>query len=41
MLQVFCGMLARIEQFVDVFRDSREQLKKVYDLRAQLQIITT
>ncbi|KAK9842835.1 hypothetical protein WJX74_003107 [Apatococcus lobatus] len=27
-MEVFCGMLARIEQFTAVFRDSREQLQK-------------
>ena len=27
-LQVFCGMLARIAQFADVLRDSREQLRQ-------------
>ena len=29
MLQVFCGMLARIEQFADVMHDSKVQLRKV------------
>lgn len=28
-LQLFCGMLARIEQFADVMRDSKLQIKKV------------
>ncbi len=28
-MQVFCGMLARLTQFADVLRDSREQLSKV------------
>ena len=28
-LQVFCGMLARVSQFADVMRDSREQLRQV------------
>ena len=28
-LQVFCGMLARLEQFADVLQDSREQIAKV------------
>ena len=28
-LQVFCGMLARLEQFADVLKDSREQIAKV------------
>ena len=27
--QVFCGMLARIEQFADVMADSKLQIKKV------------
>ena len=27
--QVFCGMLARIAQFTDVLRDSRQQIAKV------------
>ena len=27
--QVFCGMLARVSQFADVMRDSREQLRQV------------
>lgn len=27
--QVFCGALARITQFADVLRDSKEQLRKV------------
>lgn len=29
-LQVFCGMLARIEQFADVMHDSKCQIKKVH-----------
>lgn len=29
-LQVFCGMLARIEQFADVMADSKLQLKQVF-----------
>lgn len=28
-LQVFCGMLVRIEQFGDVMADSKLQIKKV------------
>lgn len=28
-LQVFCGMLARIEQFADVIADSKQQISKV------------
>ena len=28
-LQLFCGMLARIEQFADVTRDSKLQIQKV------------
>ncbi len=28
-LQLFCGMLARIEQFADVMRDSKLQIKQV------------
>jgi len=28
-LQLFCGMLARIEQFADVMRDSKLQIQKV------------
>ena len=30
--QVFCGMLARIAQFTDVLRDSRQQIAKVRHL---------
>ena len=28
-LQVFCGALARVAQFADVLRDSKEQLRQV------------
>lgn len=28
-MQVFCGMLARIEQFADVMADSKQQIGKV------------
>ena len=28
-MQVFCGMLARIEQFADILQDSKIQMKKV------------
>jgi hypothetical protein len=28
-LQVFCGILARIAQFADIIRDSKEQIAKV------------
>ena len=33
-MQLFCGMLARIEQFADVMRDSKLQLKQVTSLAA-------
>ena len=36
-LQVFCGMLARIEQFADVMRDSKLQIKKVNDVLAAVR----
>ena len=32
LMQVFCGMLARIAQFADILRDSKQQIAQVLRL---------
>lgn len=38
-LQVFCGMLARIGHLADIFGDSRQQIKKVSRYKDRLWYI--